>query len=156
MVERRITVLAALLIGMYLGNKGSNDTDSIVPPMSDEFSITSLCGLGSNQDSSYGYFIRPAVYFVSGVDLPDPFDFYTISSDVGGAVQNIVKQGVLSEQGLDEIGKRRYALGLLDFLDVTGDWTIDSFDFEYLQRQSFPIDEENPLKASYISDGFSQ
>lgn len=140
MVEKRITVLAALFVGMYFGSKVPDDSLSFLPPMSDEVIVTSLCGLDNLPDSSYSSFIRPAVYVVPGTDLPDPFEFYSISPDVELAVQNVVWRGVISEPGLDEMGKRRYAMGLLGLLDTDSNWSIDTSDFDYILMNSSPVD----------------
>jgi hypothetical protein len=139
MVERRITVVAALLIGMYFGGKVLGDSPSVVPLMPGESILIPLCdGLVNPLGSSYGSFIRPAVYNVPGSDLPDPFEFYTISPELKGTVGSLVRMGVDSHLELDEIGRRRHGLGLLGLLDTNSDWFIDSSDFAVYPSQLAP------------------
>ena len=148
-----------VLLGAFGTGRAFNIPPSAVPLLEDggDFLVAFDCkekNVSSDVDFKYGLNAIPAVYVVSTENLPDPFGFYVIAPEVRSSVHHLVKQGVLSESGLDEIGKRRHALGLLDLLDVNDDWTISSTDFEYLQRHSHPVGGSSTPKISYVSSGF--
>ena len=140
----KTALYVVVLAGAFVAGRMSNAPPTSIPFASDEDIVTSLCvdlnnsGGGhslTNHDPNYTSFIRPAVYVVSQ-DLPDPFDFYTIAPEVRLSVKHLVRQGVLSEQGLDEIGQRRHTLGLLSLLGSNSDWSIDSSDFAHYLVES--------------------